>query len=104
LSDEGAADLAALPHMAACGRTARTHFFTTKNREGAMADVSGANITIFMKGISFPANKQQVIDHAKKNGADQDTLKALNLLNDSWQFQSMADLMQKFGEARSKAA
>ncbi|HEY3347672.1 MAG TPA: DUF2795 domain-containing protein [Nitrospirota bacterium] len=69
-----------------------------------MADVSGANITIFMKGISFPTNKQQVIDHAKENGADQDTLKALNQLNDSWQFQSMADLMQKFGEARSKAA
>ncbi len=66
--------------------------------------VSGANITHYMGGINFPANRQQCIDWAKKKGADQDTLKALNILPEGVQFQSMADLMQKFGEAREKAA
>ncbi len=68
-----------------------------------MPEFSGANITHFMKGINFPANKQQCIDWARKNGADQDTLKALSLLDESKEFQSMADLMQDFGQRRRAA-
>ena len=71
-----------------------------------MPDVSGggrtvANITHHLKGINFPASKQDLINHAKKNGADEGVLKVLRDMEDT-EYRTMADVMKAYGTARTR--
>ncbi len=80
---------------------------TTRN-VGRGGGHSPANVTKNLKGIDFPASKQDMIKHAKHGGADKDVLDELQGLEDR-EYGSMADVMKGFGQVhagqgRSKAA
>jgi hypothetical protein len=58
---------------------------------------SAANVTHALKGMDFPANKQQLIDHAQKQNADSVVLDELKNLPDQ-QYNNMAEVMKGFGQ------
>jgi len=57
---------------------------------------SPANMAQHLKGIDFPADKQDLLDVAKQNGADEDVLEVIENLPDD-EYQSMADVMKAYG-------
>lgn len=61
---------------------------------------SPANISHHLKGIDFPANKQDLIQQAEKNGAKDDILDVIDNMPDN-KFENMADVMKAYGEAQS---
>lgn len=60
---------------------------------------SAANVTHALKGIDFPASKQDIIKHAQNNNADQVVLDELKNLPDE-QYNNMADVMKGFGQSK----
>jgi hypothetical protein len=58
---------------------------------------SAANVTHALKGVDFPASKQQLIDHAQKQNADNVVLDELKNLPDQ-QYNNMAEVMKGFGQ------
>ncbi len=57
---------------------------------------SPIKITCYLGGIDFPANKQNLIDHARANKADEQVLDILNRMPDK-EFWSMADVTKSMG-------
>ncbi|MBV9020241.1 MAG: DUF2795 domain-containing protein [Ktedonobacteraceae bacterium] len=47
-----------------------------------MAKINPIQIEKFLKGVDYPASKQELIKHAKKHGADQNACDALEQLPD----------------------
>ena len=67
---------------------------------GGVSPESAANLTHYLRGISFPAGKKALIEHARKNGAGDAVIKVLNgLENKEWH--SMADVMQSYGKEKA---
>jgi hypothetical protein len=69
-------------------------------QEGSSGDAdqgSTANVTHALKGIDFPASKQQLIDHAQKQNAEDVVMDELRSLPDQ-QYNTMADVMKGFGQ------
>lgn len=64
--------------------------------QGGAGGKSVANITHHLKGIDFPAKKQDILKHAKQNGADKTVLDALGQMPDQ-EYGSMADVMKGYG-------
>ncbi|TCZ63556.1 DUF2795 domain-containing protein [Roseicella aquatilis] len=58
---------------------------------------SPANVTHHLKGIHFPAKKQDLIRQAKKNGAEQDIMQVLDGMEER-EFDSIAEVMKAVGE------
>jgi Protein of unknown function (DUF2795) len=58
---------------------------------------STANVTHHLKGIEFPASKEDLLERAGNNGAGQDVLEALHCLPDE-EFGSLADVLRAYGE------
>ena len=58
---------------------------------------SPANVTHHLKGIHFPAQKQDLVKQAKKNGAEKDIMDVLNGMPDD-EFDSIAEVMKAVGE------
>jgi hypothetical protein len=54
---------------------------------------SPANIARFMKNIDFPADKQEIVEHAEDNNADQEVIDVLNQIPER-EYHNMADLEQ----------
>jgi hypothetical protein len=51
-----------------------------------------------LHGITFPADKQQLIEHAKKERADEDVVAMLEKMPDG-EFDDVADVMRGYKEA-----
>ena len=64
---------------------------------------SPANVSFHLKGIDFPAGKQDLASQAKKNGAPPEVLDAIDRMPED-DFQSMADVMKAYGEAERESA
>jgi hypothetical protein len=65
---------------------------------------SPSNVSMHLRGIDFPAHKQDLINQARKNGAGRDVLEVIDSMQEH-DFQNMADVMKAYGEAnRSNAA
>ncbi|NCO65429.1 DUF2795 domain-containing protein [Candidatus Aquicultor secundus] len=60
--------------------------------------VSAAKITHFLEGMSFPANKQQIIDYAGDNNAPQDVLDMLHNMPEGTYY-SLAGIWEAVGKA-----
>ena len=63
-----------------------------------LASHSTATIAQALSGIDFPANKSDLIEHAKKNNADNEVIQALNEMPDE-QYTSMADVFKGVGQS-----
>jgi hypothetical protein len=49
--------------------------------------------------MDFPASKDDLVRHAKDNGADQDVLDSIEQLPES-RYGTMADVMKAYGESK----
>lgn len=58
---------------------------------------SPANVTHHLKGIEFPAGKEDLVEQAEENGADQEVLDVIRQMPDQ-DYGSMADVMKGYGE------
>jgi len=59
---------------------------------------SPANVATYLKGIDYPANKQDLLQHARQNGTEQDVVDVLERMPEQ-QYGNMADVMKGYGEA-----
>jgi hypothetical protein len=64
---------------------------------------SPANVTHYLKGIDFPASKQDLMETAKDNGAEEAVLDMIEQMPDD-EFEDMAGVMKAYGEADSGGA
>ena len=64
---------------------------------------SPANVTHHLKGIHFPAKKQDLVKQAKKNGAEKDVMEVLNGMPDA-EFASIAEVMKAVGDVTTPDA
>lgn len=60
---------------------------------------SSSNVLHYLKGIDFPARKQDLIEQAKKNQAEGEVIQALEGFPDQ-EYKSMADVMHEYGEVK----
>ena len=67
------------------------------NMERGVHSKSPANVTQYLSGVRFPCRKQNLIDHARRQGADAEVLERLRGLSEA-EYHSMADVMKDFGE------
>lgn len=53
----------------------------------------------YLKGIDYPANQDQLIEQAQRNGAGSEVLEIFkNMPNE--QYRNMADVMKAYGDVR----
>lgn len=63
-----------------------------------LASHSTATIAQSLSGIDFPASKDDLVEHAKKNNADDETISALKEMPDE-KYTSMADVFKGVGQS-----
>jgi len=59
---------------------------------------SPSNIAHNLRGVDFPAQKQNLVEQAKQNGAEDEVLEVIGGMPDG-EYQDMADVMKGVGEA-----
>lgn len=59
--------------------------------------VSPAEIQSFLQGVSYPATKEALVEHAKTNGAPEEIVEALEEMEDA-EYGGPQDVMKEFGE------
>jgi hypothetical protein len=64
-----------------------------------MAQVPVVEITKSLKGITFPAAKDDLVEFARENGANEDIVRAIDEMPDD-EYDSMSDVMSAFGDAQ----
>jgi hypothetical protein len=60
---------------------------------------SPANVTHHLKGVHFPASKDDLLERARGRGAGQDVLEVLESFPEDEEFESLADVMKAYGES-----
>ena len=68
-----------------------------------MGGRSPANIARYLSGIDFPCNKENLVEHARQNNADNEVLETLEDLPEG-EYANMADVMKGYGEEREHSA
>ena len=68
-------------------------------RQRSMADVSVGEIQSYLGGVDYPKNKQQLIGHARNQGAPPEVIDLLQKMEDK-QFHDPTDVSQSVGELR----
>jgi len=61
-----------------------------------MATVNPIQVQKFLKGIDYPVNKQDLVKHAKQQGADENVCSTLDRLPDE-EFETPADVSKAIG-------
>ena len=61
-----------------------------------MAKVNPIQVQKFLKGLNYPATKEQVVEHAREQGADENVVSVLEKMPDE-QYQTPADVSQAIG-------
>ena len=62
------------------------------------AGESPINVTHHLKGIGFPAEKQDLVEQAKSNGAPPEVMQAIEAMPEQ-SYETMADVMKGFKQA-----
>ncbi|MBD2299515.1 DUF2795 domain-containing protein [Nostoc sp. FACHB-190] len=63
-----------------------------------MAKANPVEIQKHLKGIDYPASKQELVQHAQKQGADRKVLSLLEQLPDNKEFENPTDVNKAIGE------
>jgi Protein of unknown function (DUF2795) len=63
-----------------------------------MAKANPVEIQRHLKGVDYPADKQELIKHAKQHKADREVLSLLEKLPDDEEFSSPTELNKALGE------
>lgn len=64
-----------------------------------MAKVNPIQLQKHLKGVDYPVSKEDLIKHAKQQGADEDALSALEQLPDE-QYETPTDVSKAIGESK----
>jgi len=76
----------------------RSAFFGyRRNKGGAMAKVNPIQVQKFLGGMHYPAKKDEIVDHAKSKGADENVMNTLEQLPDD-NFETPADVSKAIGQ------
>ncbi|HYW20223.1 MAG TPA: DUF2795 domain-containing protein [Nodularia sp. (in: cyanobacteria)] len=62
-----------------------------------MTKANPVEIQKHLKGVDYPANKQELIKHAQNQGADRDLLSVLEQLPEKEEYQTPTDLNKAIG-------
>ena len=62
-----------------------------------MATVNPIQVQKFLKGMEYPASKQDVIEHARQQGADENVCSTLEQMPED-EFETPADVSKAIGE------
>jgi hypothetical protein len=65
---------------------------------GGLEGHSPIDVTKHLKGIDFPADKQDLLKHAKGQGADDGVLELMDKMPDG-KYETMADVMKGVGKS-----
>jgi hypothetical protein len=65
---------------------------------GGLDGRSPTDVTHHLKGIDFPAGKQDLLKHAKQQGADGTILELIGKMPDD-RYETMADVMKGVGKS-----
>jgi hypothetical protein len=65
----------------------------------SLAHLSAADLQVYLKGMDYPAGKQDLIAHARERSAPEDAIAALELFSDRT-YQSAADVGAEFGKIK----
>lgn len=63
------------------------------------AKVSPAQLAVYLKGIDFPAKKDEIVEHAKANGAPENVMSFLNRLPDR-DYRLPTDVEEEFSKMK----
>ncbi|QLE56299.1 DUF2795 domain-containing protein [Nostoc sp. TCL26-01] len=63
-----------------------------------MAKANPVQIQKHLKGVDYPANKQELIQHAQRQGADQKVISLLEQLPEEDEYENPTDLNKAIGE------
>jgi Protein of unknown function (DUF2795) len=69
---------------------------STQPRREAVMDVSPIEVQKHLQGVDYPADKEQLVDAARRNGAEDDVVKAISSLP-SRQFDGPDTVMEQLG-------
>lgn len=61
-----------------------------------MATINPIQLQKFLKGMNYPASKEELIEHAKKHDADENALKTLEQLPED-EYETPADVSKAVG-------
>lgn len=62
-----------------------------------MAKINPIQLQKHLKGVDYPANKEELIEHAKQNGADENAIAVLEELPDQ-EYETPTDVSEAVGE------
>lgn len=62
-----------------------------------MAKVNPIQVQKFLSGMDYPCNKQDIVEHAKSQGADDNVMETLKQLPDE-NYQTPADVSEAIGK------
>lgn len=68
-----------------------------RNKEAFVAKINPIELQKSLKGVDYPAKKEDIIKAAEKNGADEDVLDALRNLSDN-SFEKPTDVSKALGD------
>lgn len=63
-----------------------------------MAKINPIQLQKHLKGVDYPATKEELIEHAKHNGADENAIAVLEELPDQ-EYETPTDVSEAVGEA-----
>ena len=62
-----------------------------------MTKANPIQVQKFLSGMDYPATKEEIVDHAKSRGADENIMRTLEQLPDE-SFETPADISKAIGE------
>lgn len=65
----------------------------------AASELAPTDVTKHLKGVQFPAKKNDLIERARDNDADDNVIAAIEEMPEE-EYQDMADVMRGFGAAQ----
>ena len=68
-------------------------------RQRSMDDVSVGEIQSYLGGVDYPMNRQQLIDHARNQGAPKEVIDLLSKMEDK-QFHDPTDVSHSIGKLK----
>ena len=71
----------------------------TRTRAPSLTHLSAADLQVYLKGMDYPAGKQDIVAQARKNNAPQDVITTIEGFSDRT-YRSAADVSSEFGKFR----
>jgi hypothetical protein len=66
---------------------------------GIMAKANPIQVQKFLSGMDYPANKEELVDHAKSKGADENIMQTLEQLPEE-DYETPADVSKAIGHIK----